>query len=371
MKPKAVKRLLLLFILTAVFCNGCWDKKEFNQLALAQNIAIDYLDNQYQVTLQLIMSDASEESISGENMWVVAGQGDSVGEALEQIALCAPRELYLGHLDIVLLGEGVLKHDMGQGMEYLLKQNVLRRRTKLLAVEGVAGDILQAEPKLADVDIFYLSNLLKDQSRLTKDRSAIVNDYYLAVCNDVQGAFIIPRVEVQDEKTLRIHGSALIQDKKLSRWVDTPWMHIYHWFSGGQEIVKLKDIGPDKDDFTVEIRKSKCRWELLSKEPLRVRANLKGKLYIVENNKAIEEFTLQQIEALNRLVKQTMDEKIIKEVEQGIAEEQQAGTDSLHLGRWLYAWHPDLLEGQDWETIFPKVEIEVSLETKIELYELK
>lgn len=371
MKTKTVRKLLFLFIFTAVFCSGCWDKKEFNRLALAQNIAIDYVDDEYQVTLQLIMSNASEESISGENMWVIDGKGDSVGAAIEQIALRAPRELYLGHLDVVLLGEGLLKNDMGQGLEYLLKQNVLRRRTKLLAVEGMAGDILQAEPKLADVDIFYLSNLLKDQSRLTKDRSAIVNDYYLTVCNDAQGAFIIPRVEMESEKVLRIHGSAVIQDQKLLRWVDAPWMHVYHWFSGGKEVVKLQGIGPDQDDFTVEVLKSKCRWELLSKEPLRVRANLKGKLYIVENNKAIEEYTLQEIENLNQIVKQAMDEKIIKDVKKGLAEAQQEGTDAYRLGRWIHAWHPDLLEGKDWEKVFPEVEIEVSLETEIELYELK
>ena len=47
---------LILFAL--LFCNGCWDKKELNQLALAQVAAIDYEDDSYQVTLQLIIPGA-------------------------------------------------------------------------------------------------------------------------------------------------------------------------------------------------------------------------------------------------------------------------------------------------------------------------
>ncbi|MGM9525943.1 MAG: hypothetical protein ACI3U1_06675, partial [Peptococcaceae bacterium] len=151
MKPSVIWKLLLLFCITAAFCNGCWDKKEFNQLAIAQTIAIDYEDGQYQLTIQLLMPNAAEETISSEQMWVIDGKGDSVGDALEQISFCAPREIYLDHLDIVLLGQGLLEHDMGQGLEFLMKQHVLRRRTSLLAVEGRAGDILQAKPDLADV----------------------------------------------------------------------------------------------------------------------------------------------------------------------------------------------------------------------------
>ena len=102
-------QLAVLLLITVLLCSGCWDKKEYNQLALAQAIAIDYTDGQYQLTMQLIMPKASEETVSSENIWIIDGQGDSVGDALEQIALRAPREIYLDHLDIVLLGEALMQ----------------------------------------------------------------------------------------------------------------------------------------------------------------------------------------------------------------------------------------------------------------------
>ena len=168
MKFSSLGKLLLFVCFTAAFCNGCWDRKEFNQLAIAQTIAVDYEDGEYQLTVQLLMPNTAEETISSKNIWIIDGKGKSVGDAMENLALRAPRELYLNHLDIVLLGEGLMKQDVGQGLEYLMKQHVLRRRTSLLATEGRAGDIVQAQSDLAEVDIYYLANLIRDQRRHVK-----------------------------------------------------------------------------------------------------------------------------------------------------------------------------------------------------------
>ena len=107
-----VWKILPLTLLVLLFCNGCWDKKEFNQLAIAQTIAVDYDKGQYELTIQLVMPTASDTDVSSDSMWIIQGNGESVAEAMEQISRSAPRELYLDHLDIVLLGEGLLQHDV-------------------------------------------------------------------------------------------------------------------------------------------------------------------------------------------------------------------------------------------------------------------
>ena len=56
-------KFIPLIVFTLLFCNGCWDKKELNQLALAQVAAIDYEDDSYQVTLQLIIPGADKETV--------------------------------------------------------------------------------------------------------------------------------------------------------------------------------------------------------------------------------------------------------------------------------------------------------------------
>lgn len=345
--------------------------KEFNQLALAQAIAVDYADEQYELTLQLIMPKASEEVVSGESLWIISGAGDSVGDALEEIALRAPREIYMDHLDIVLLGEGLLQNNIDSGLEYLLKQNVLRRRTNLLAVEGKAGEILQAKPELADVDIFYLANLLKDQNRRMKGNVTMINDYYLKAGNELAEVLVIPKVAAKGEKELELKGGALLQKGVLVDWVNQEWMTGYRWITGGKEMTTLPNAGPEKEDITLEMQKSKCKWELLSAEPLRVRANMEGKLYVVENKTLTKNISLSEIEQLNQQVGQEAKKQLTKQIEDALQQAQQAEGDAFGLGEWLHAWYPDVIDVQNWPQQFREAEIEVNLETKIELFEYR
>ncbi|MBQ5707577.1 MAG: hypothetical protein IIV69_04815, partial [Peptococcaceae bacterium] len=205
-------RIMPLIMITLLFCNGCWDKKELNQLALAQVIAIDYKDGQYQATLQLIIPGADQETVNSENLWTMTGTGTSVGETMQQIALAAPRELYLDHLNLVLLGEGVLEHDVTEALDYLVKENVLRRRTQLLAVAGDAGSLLMDSTDLAKMDIFYIDNLLKDQRRRVHGSDAIINAYYLSVQNGLSETMVIPQLILEPKTELRLDGAALVQN---------------------------------------------------------------------------------------------------------------------------------------------------------------
>ncbi len=388
-------KILPLMLFVMLFCNGCWDKKEFNQLAIAQTIAIDYQENQYTLTVQLVMPAASDVEISGDSMWLISGEGASVAEALEQISRSAPRELYLDHLDIVLLGEGVLQHDMGQGIEYLIQEDVLRRRTNLLAVKGTAKELLETKLKLADVDIYYLRNLLRDQRQWVQGGDTIINDYYLAMGNGLVEGLIIPRIEMKGENALYLNGAALLQKNKeedkqenkeedreeqkqdskkerkkeekqtgtLLRWVEQDWVDSYRWITGGAEILTLP-ANEEHGNLTVQVRKDRCKWELVSKEPLGVRANLHGTLLITENSTQRDTKTMTELETENRQIQQEVEQLLRERTEQDFTALQKQECDALRLGRWLRAWHPDLME-KDWPKQFASLTIDVQMKTKV------
>ncbi len=369
-------KVLPLFLFVMLFCSGCWDKKEFNQLAIAQTIAIDYKEeaneSPYVLTVQLVMPAASDEEISGDSMWLISGEGASVAEALEQISRSAPRELYLDHLDIVLLGEGLLQHDMGEGIEYLMKEDVLRRRTNLLAVQGHAGDLLEAKLKLADVDIYYLRNLLRDQRQWVQGADAIINDYYLAVGNGLKEGLLIPRIELKDDKALYLSGAALIQtdgqSNRLLRWVKQDTLDSYRWITGGAEIYTLP-ASNEHGSLTVELRKNRCKWELVSEEPLQVRANLQGQMLITENQVQRQmhdnERTMKEQQDFYTDIQKEMDQRLTKQVQNDFAKLQSAGCDALGLGRWLYARYPDLVEADHWAEQFSALTIDIQIETHV------
>ena len=370
------QKLIVLLVATMLLCNGCWDKKELNQLALVQMAAVDYNDDSYQVTLQLILPSADQDMVTGNNLWTMRGDGSSVGEALQQIAQAAPRELYLDHLTVVLLGEGLLRQNIEQGIEFLLKENVLRRRTSLLAVQGNAGDLLTESAKLAKMDIYYIENLIKDQKRRVHGGNAIINEHYLSTYNGLQETFMIPRI-VLEESHLRLDGAALVQTGTLITWEDRAWLQGYYWTTGGKDVITLpySDLMPNSESaelenkanrqIVIELQKKACKWEVVSEKPLEIKVHLRGSIKLVsgydswKNSIEANEVSMQ----IQRLVEQ----KALEELNSTVQKAQQNKTDAFHLGRWLYAWHPQLVEAENWSEQFAKVSILYDVKTSIEV----
>ncbi len=364
-------RLVPLIVLTLLFCNGCWDKKELNQLALAQVAAIDYTDNGYQVTLQLIIPSADKETVTSDNLWAMRGDGASVGEAMQQIALAAPREIYLDHLDLVLLGEGVLQHDVEQALDYLLKENVLRRRTRLLAVAGDAGTLLSDSAELSKMDVFYMDNLLKDQRRRVHGNDAIINAYYLSTYNGPERTLVIPRIILEPKEELRLEGAALIQSGRLTQWADKAWLSGYYWAMGGSEVMTLSvdslqgAIASQTGQIVVELQKKPCKWEIAAEAPLAVKAVMRATIKIISGydswqNSAEAEQIAKQIQSL-------VEEKALQQIDATVKQAQACGSDAFHLGRWLYAWHSDLVQIDSWPEQFAAVPITFEMDTTIEV----
>ncbi len=230
---------------------------------------------------------------------------------------------------------------------------------------------MQAQSDLAEVDIYYLANLIRDQRRHVKESETIINDYYIAMDNHVQETLVIPKVALAGEKEIKMAGAALIRDRKLLSWVDQEWLSTYYWITGGKEIITLQNVGAQHYDITLEVRKEKYKWKLLSEEPLQVEVTFWGTLYMTENDKSAEGLSLDELETFNERMKKVVEAELTSRIEQDIAQMQEQGADILHLGRWLYAWHPDLMPEKTWAEAFSKIKIAVKMETNLELYELK
>lgn len=352
--------LLLLLVFVLLFCNGCWDKKELNQLALAQMIAIDYTDNQYQVTLQLILPGVEQETVTSENLWSMSGCGASVGEAIQQIALAAPRELYLDHLDLVLLGEEILQQGVTQALDYLLKENVLRRRTALLAVQGNAGTLLTESAALAKMDIFYIENLLKDQSRRVHDSEAIINAYVLTTYHGLQETLVIPQIKLEQGTQLSLEGAALVQQGKLIAWVDRSWLLGYYWFTGGKEIMTVSYEGRP---ITAEATIKKCSWAINATDPLQVHVTIHAKIELISGYDWWNQ--RDDTEAISHQIQSRLEETALQQITDTFRKAQEKQADVFRLGRWLYAWHPEYVQAETWPTQFASLSITIELDTHI------
>lgn len=82
-----------------------------------------------------------------------------------------------------------------------------------------------------------------------------------------------------------------------------------------------------------------------------------------------ERLSLEEIELGKQRLQEAVEQQALQQLQAYIAQLQQAGCDTLQLGRWLRAWHPALVDEEAWPQLFSDMKIDIQLETKVQLYE--
>lgn len=361
---RIVKLIFCLVVMLSL--TGCWDKKEFNQMAVVQTMAVDKQGEEYKVTLQLITPKAGAKGITADDLWIISGQGDSVSAALAQADLSTPRRIYLEQMNLILLGEGVLSDDLVGGYRYLTHSHYLRRNNYVLAIKGEAGKILEAKPTLGKIDIFYLTNLIKDQERKVKNSVTLINDCLLAN-HSVSSALFIPAVILEKEEKITFNGGALLKNNQLVEWVEQSWVDGYYWICGQikQAPLTLKNVWEQGDMLVLETERSSCRLSLKNEEPLTLKLEIEAKMDMVDNrgiHNVADEKSL--VQSLNE-AELKAEEKIVEIVTKSLREAQSLNCDVFNIGQWLYAFYPQITATRDWQNNFTDVEFDIEAEVTI------
>ena len=107
MFKKAV--ILAVMIFSAVSMTGCFGSLEVNDRAFVQLMGLDKKNDLYMVTLQIYKSESgsSEPDTSKANSIAVSGKGETVSSALADAELKAGKRLFLGHIKMLIIGNGI------------------------------------------------------------------------------------------------------------------------------------------------------------------------------------------------------------------------------------------------------------------------
>lgn len=109
-----MKKIFKIFILVIVLfsLSGCFNYKEINEYAIVSGVSIDQSKDdpdKYEVGIQIMNAKKDEES-DNSLITIYKAEGDTLYQAFEKIMLDSPKELYLGHNEVVVISEELLKY---------------------------------------------------------------------------------------------------------------------------------------------------------------------------------------------------------------------------------------------------------------------
>lgn len=99
----------VIFICTALSMPGCFGGMEVNDRAFVQLMGLERQDGVYTVSLQIYKSESGtpDPDVSKANSIFASGRGATISAALADAELTLGKNLFLGHIKLLVIGEGI------------------------------------------------------------------------------------------------------------------------------------------------------------------------------------------------------------------------------------------------------------------------
>lgn len=141
-----VLRLILCMMVSCLLLTGCWDSRELDRLSFTAATAIDYKDDMWNVTYQVVNPVAISKSAPGGEgklpINVFTTQGKTIREAVWQSRLGSTRQLYFSHTRTIVVSEAAAKQGLSQLIDVYFRNLDSRETVSVLIAAGEAKRIL-------------------------------------------------------------------------------------------------------------------------------------------------------------------------------------------------------------------------------------
>ncbi|WP_374965390.1 Ger(x)C family spore germination protein [Lysinibacillus sp. RS5] len=159
-----MKKCMFVLLILSPILTGCWDKRELNELGITLAIGIDKVEDEYQVTAQVVVpSEIPTKTSTGRSPVILFQEkGETVYEAFRKITKSSPRKIYPGHLRMLVLGEDLAEEGIAKSLDLLSRDWELRSDFFVaIAKDGTAEEVLNVRTTIESIPANKMFNILQ------------------------------------------------------------------------------------------------------------------------------------------------------------------------------------------------------------------
>ena len=167
-----MKKIIILF--TLVFSlTGC-SYVELNELAIVSAIGIDYENDEFTLTAQIMNMQNDGSGGQEATALVYEASGKTISTAIRNFAVRYPKTVYLVHLEIIVISEDAAKNKLTDIFDYFIRSTEVRSSGFVAVTKGEkAKDILN--PKNEENGSFPTEDI-KSSLMVAKERNGSVTE---------------------------------------------------------------------------------------------------------------------------------------------------------------------------------------------------
>ena len=245
-----MKRFIFL-IISVFMISGC-SYAELNDLAVVSALGIDYKDNSFYLTAQVMDIKNSNDGATDANTLIYESNGETIAKAIRNFSVRYPKNVYLGHLEFLILSKDTSKK-INDVFDFVMRSPEVRSSTYVLfSEEETAKEVMNPDNEVEDrFPVESLKTVLLD----SKKRNGIIYDLslekFLSTYLKKGIDPLVPLVKCTNEKGMKatsviIDNLAVFKNKKLLGPLDSNESIAYNTINNNyNDIVingKYKDV---------------------------------------------------------------------------------------------------------------------------------
>lgn len=289
-----MKKILILIIL-ALLLTGCYDNIELDDLAIITGVGIDYKEDEFYLTYE-ILSDTKTEENTALLSYTVSGKGKSISEAFINTNYKVSKKAYFAHLKVVVISESIINGHFDEITDYILRDTNIRSEFKVVIANDTSPEeILKNNSKNHPVVSEVIVNLIDNEKY---NNNLVIGETFKEIIAKIISDnydVILNTVSIKD-KEIAINNSFIFKKYDYQATLTKQDSTLYNMLT--KNIISMEfDKYYDDKNVTITITSSDSSIDVTANK-ISITANLEGK--VLENNANFDLTKTKSYEKLNK-----------------------------------------------------------------------
>ena len=349
-----MKKILIL-LLFVFLMSGCYDYVEIDDLVIISGMLIDYKDNKYEVTSQVIENE-SETKIK-----VYTTECLEIDECVFEISKMSNKDIFISHLKVLILTENTINNGKDY-YDYFIRNTKSKMNFYIYYVDDKYKDDVLNIYKDDKGSALYIKDLMEFNNKIFSSSTPI--SFLDLVYKKLEFGIepIYPNLKIKEnnnEKILYLENLVTFNDKKEKIILDDAEGIFYNLITN-KLIKTVITIPCDENDFSLVLNaaKTKYKWE---NNILKINVSLNAKI-----NSYTCEYNLNKPGNINKLSKLT-NEYISRKINELIKKEITNNVDFLGFGLYIYKHDQNYFnfKNNNWNDNLNNLKFDIKVSTTI------
>lgn len=219
-----MKKIIILILV--LFITGCFDYQEINNTAIVTGIGLDYLDDKYFITYEILnIKSSNEEQKNDEKKYVVNANGDSITDAIINAENKIAKETSYSHLEVLLISNSVARNGISNIKDYFVRNSRFTNSFYIItSMSNSPKEVLSFKSINSPLSSTTIIDLLKTTNSTISLDNKDSFDYQIARIKD-DSDIVIPNIKLNQE--IDLDGMSVFKNNEYNYKIDIYETQIY------------------------------------------------------------------------------------------------------------------------------------------------